>query len=67
MCAVFVLGRGFRVLSGDEDGQLQLWQAEDGTPLLVLDAGATSGAAAGVLEVTPNTQLAVSGGADDTV
>ena len=57
---LFVLSSGFRVLSADEDGLIQMWRAEDGVSLLNLE-GPTH-----ILEVTPNSHLAVSGDADAT-
>ena len=57
---LFVLQKSFRILSADEDGLIHLWQAEDGQCLLSLE-GPTH-----ILEVTPNSQLAISGDADST-
>ena len=54
---LYVLHKGFRVLSAEEEGVIHVWQAEDGTGLLSVE-GPTR-----ILHVSPNDQLSISGDA----
>ena len=54
---LFVLHKGFRILSAEEEGVINVWQAEDGTGLVCVE-GPTR-----ILHASPNDQLAISGDA----